>query len=230
LSKRHGEVSLAWYRDAGFLPEALANYLAQLGWSPGGDREFFERDLLLAEFDVRRVSKNPARFDVKKLEALNGEWIRSLSPEELAERVLPVLTGAGLTVDPELLLAAAPLISERMKRLTEADDLLHFLFVDEGSFAIEEEAAAKSLGEGSAAVLRAAHERLSALDGWELEEIEPAVWGIGELLAIGRKRVATPLRAAITGRTQSPPLFESMHLLGRERTLRRIELAVTLAG
>jgi glutamyl-tRNA synthetase len=230
LSKRHGEVSLAWYRDAGFLPEALANYLAQLGWSPGGDREFFGRDLLLAEFDVRRVSKNPARFDVKKLEALNGEWIRSLSDESLAARVTPVLVDAGLTVDPALLAAAVPLIRERMARLTEARDLLHFLFVDEALFEVEEVALAKGLGEGSGAVLRAAHERLSALDGWDAEALEPVIWGIGEDLGLNRKRTATPLRVAVTGRTMSPPLFESMHLLGRERTLKRLLSAAALAG
>jgi glutamyl-tRNA synthetase len=230
LSKRHGEVSLAWYRDAGFLPEALANYLAQLGWSPGGDREFFGRDLLLAEFDVRRVSKNPARFDVKKLEALNGEWIRSLSDESLAARVTPVLVDAGLTVDPALLAAAVPLIRERMARLTEARDLLHFLFVDEALFEVEEVALAKGLGEGSGAVLRAAHERLSALDGWDAEALEPVIWGIGEDLGLNRKRTATPLRVAVTGRMMSPPLFESMHLLGRERTLKRLLSAAALAG
>ena len=231
LSKRHGEVSLAWYRSAGFLPEALANYLAQLGWSPGGDREFFGRDLLLAEFDVRRVSKNPARFDVKKLEALNGDWIRSLTDEELAARVAPFLAAAGLEdLDVALLAAAVPLIKIRMNRLTEAPELLHFLFVDEALFEVEEAAIAKGLGEGSGAVLRAAHERLSALDEWSLESIEPAVWGIGELLGLNRKKTATPLRVAVTGRLISPPLFESMQLLGRERTLKRIELAAALAG
>jgi glutamyl-tRNA synthetase len=230
LSKRHGEVSLAWYRHAGFLPEALANYLAQLGWSPGGDREFFGRDLLLAEFDVGRVSKNPARFDLKKLEALNGEWIRSLSDESLAARVTPVLTEAGLTVDPALLAAAVPLIRERMARLTEAAELLHFLFVDEALFGVEEVAVAKGLGEGSGAVLRAAHERLSALDVWDVEALESVTWGIGEQLGLNRKRTATPLRVAVTGRMMSPPLFESMHLLGRERTLQRIQLAAALAG
>jgi glutamyl-tRNA synthetase len=231
LSKRHGEVSLAWYRAAGFLPEALANYLAQLGWSPGGDREFFGRDLLLAEFDVRRVSKNPARFDIKKLEALNGDWIRSLTDEELAERVTPFMTQSGLDhVDAGLLAAAVPLIKIRMNRLTEAPELLHFLFVDEEVFEIEEASAAKGLGEGSGAVLRAAHERLSALEEWNLEAIEPAVWGIVELLGLSRKKTATPLRVAVTGRLISPPLFESMHLLGRERTLKRLLSAAELAG
>jgi glutamyl-tRNA synthetase len=202
-----------------------------LGWSPGGDREFFGRDVLLAEFDVGRVSRNPARFDLKKLEALNGDWIRSLTDAELAAEVAPVLAEAGLTdVDLQLLAAAIPLIKERMNRVTEAAGLLHFLFVPEAEFAVEEAAAAKGLGEGSGAVLRVALARLSALTEWTTEALEPAVWGIGEQLGLNRKRTATPIRVAVTGRTISPPLFESMHLLGRERTLSRVERAIELAG
>ncbi len=231
LSKRNGEVSIAWYRRAGFLAEGLSNYLTLLGWSPGGDREFFGREVLLEEFDVRRVSKNPARFDLKKLEALNGDWIRALSPEELVARVAPVLAAAGLhEVDAAALAAAVPLIRERMNRLTEAAELLHFLFVDEAAFAIEEAAATKGLGEGSGAVLRAASERLSALTEWTTAAIEPAVWGIGEALGLNRKRTATPLRVAVTGRMISPPLFESMELLGRERTLGRMARAAGPGG
>jgi glutamyl-tRNA synthetase len=231
LSKRHGEVSLAWYRGQGFLPEALANYLSLLGWSPGEDREFFGEDVLLAEFDVRRVSRNPARFDIRKLQALNGDWIRSLSVEDLAARIAPVLENAGLSdIDRSTLIAVVPLIQIRMNQLTEAAELLHFLFVDEDRFAVEEAAAAKGLGEGAGAILRIAHERLGALPEWTAAAIEPLVWGIGEELGLNKKRTATPLRVAVTGRTISPPLFESMELLGRERTLRRIEQAIGIAG
>jgi glutamyl-tRNA synthetase len=231
LSKRHGEVSLAAYRGAGYLPEALANYLSLLGWSPGGDREFFGEDVLLAEFDVTRVSRNPARFDVRKLQALNGDWIRSLSAEDLAARIAPFFESAGLTgIDLAALTAVVPLIQIRMNQLTEAPELLHFYFVDEAGFAVEEAAVAKGLGQGAGAVLRIAHERLGALPEWAAAAIEPTVWGIGEELGLGKKKVATPLRAAVTGRMISPPLFESMELLGRERTLRRIEQAIGLAG
>ncbi len=230
LSKRNGEVSIAWYRRAGFLSEGLGNYLALLGWSPGGDREFFGRELLLSEFDVSRVSKNPARFDLKKLDAVNGDWIRSLSESELAERIAPVLADAGLKVDADQLAAVVPLVQIRMNRLTEAAELLHFLFVDEAAFAIEEAAATKGLGEGSGAVLRAAQERLSAVQDWSAAALEPVIWGIGEDLGLNRKRTATPLRVALTGRMMSPPLFESMELLGRERTLTRIARAIGTAG
>ena len=118
-----------------------------------------------------------------------------------------------------------------MNRLTEAAELLHFLFVAEDKFAIEEDAAAKGLGEGSGAVLRAASERLHALSGWSAELIEPQIWEIGELLGLKKARTATPLRVAVTGRTRSPPLFESMSSSGRERTLRAESIgAVGLAG
>ena len=117
-----------------------------------------------------------------------------------------------------------------MNQLTEAPELLHFLFVDEDKFAIEEAAAAKGLGEGAGAVLRIASERLHALEDWTAELIEPLVWAIGEELGLNKKRTATPLRVAVTGRTISPPLFESMEVLGRERTLRRIDQAAGIAG
>ncbi len=230
LSKRNGEVSIAWYRRAGFLPEGLGNYLALLGWSPGGDREFFGRDVLLSEFDVRRVSKNPARFDVKKLDALNGDWIRALPEPDLQQRIAPLLTEAGLGYGEAQLAAAIPLIQTRMNRLVDAVDLLRFLFVPEDEFAIEEAAAARGLGEGSGAILRAAYERLSALHEWTAEAIEPVVWGIGEQLGINRRKTAAPIRVAVTGSMKSPPLFESMHLLGRERTLRRLEQAIARDG
>ena len=226
LSKRHGEVSLASYRAAGFLPEALANYLALLGWSPGGDREFFGEDVLLAEFDVRRVSSNPARFDIKKLEALNGDWIRSLTEIDLAARVAPVLANAGLTdVDGTALLAAVPLIQVRMNRLTEAAELLHFLFVDEAAIrhrgGRRGEGARRGVARGAAAASRAAAARLT---GWSAEaDRAPDLGDRRATRARTARRTATPLRVAVTGRMQSPPMFESMELLGRDRTLRRIE-------
>ena len=225
LSKRNGEVSIAWYRREGFLPEAMVNYLALLGWSPGGDREFFGVDVLRSEFDLSRVSRNPARFDLKKLEAINGDWIRSLTEEELAGRILPFLEDAGLDVDPELLAQAVPLIQTRMNRLTEAPGLLRFLFESEDEFAVEEAAATKGLGEGSGAVLLAMIEALEPLEEWTAASIEPVVWGVGEKLALNKRKTAAPVRVAVTGRLVSPPLFESMELLGRERCLARLRRA-----
>jgi glutamyl-tRNA synthetase len=225
LSKRNGEVSIAWYRREGFLPEAMVNYLALLGWSPGGDREFFGVDVLHTEFDLSRVSRNPARFDLKKLEAINGDWIRVLSEDDLGARITPVLLEAGITPDQSLLAKAIPLIQTRMARLTEAAGMLRFLFETEDEFAVEEAAAAKGLGEGSGAVLLAMIEALEPLEEWTVSTIEPVVWGVGEKLGLNKRKTAAPVRVAVTGRLVSPPLFESMELLGRDRCLGRLRRA-----
>jgi glutamyl-tRNA synthetase len=230
LSKRNGEVSIVWYRREGFLPEAMVNYLSLLGWSPGGDREFFGVDVLHTEFDLSRVSRNPARFDVKKLEAVNGDWIRHLSESDLAGRVAAQLEAAGVPVDADLLAQAIPLIQTRMNRLTEAPGLLRFLFESEEQFAVEEAAAGKGLGPGSRAVLLAMLDVLEPLAGWTVAEIEPAVWSVGETLGLNKRKTAAPVRVAVTGRLISPPLFESMELLGRERTLARLRRAADVAG
>jgi len=234
LSKRHGEVSVASYRRNGFLPEALVNYLSLLGWSPGGDRELFGTDVLTSEFDVTRVSRNPARFDVDKLRALNGDWIRSLSPDEFAARVRPFLGDTELddtaTADEDVLGRALPLIHTRIAQLTEAPGLLHFLFVDEAEFAVDEAAAAKALGEGAVGILRAVIESLEPVGDWVAAELEPAVWSVGEQLGLNKRKTAAPVRVAVTGSMISPPLFESMELLGRERTLGRLRRAADSAG
>jgi glutamyl-tRNA synthetase len=128
-------------------------------------------------------------------------------------------------VDPELLAKAVPLIQTRMNRLTEAPGLVRFLFESEDEFAVEEAAATKALGEGSGAVLLAVVEALEALDAWTAAEIEPAVWGVGETLGLNKRKTAAPVRVAVTGRLISPPLFESMELLGRERSLARLRRA-----
>jgi glutamyl-tRNA synthetase len=228
LSKRNGEVSIAWYREHGFLPEGMVNYLSLLGWSPGGDREVFDSRVLVAEFSVDRVSRNPARFDLRKLEALNGDHIRALDEAELARRLAPVLAGAGLSASSALLRAAVPLVQTRMSRLTEAIDLLRFLFVDEGDFEIEEPARAKALGDPAGGVLRAVGEAFGALSGWQAAALEITLWSVGERLGLNKRMVSAPVRVAVTGRTVSPPLFESMVLLGRERTLARLAAAVAV--
>ena len=225
LSKRNGEVSIAWYRREGFLPEAMVNYLALLGWSPGGDREFFGVDVLHTEFDLSRVSRNPARFDLRKLEAINGDWIRLLAEDDLAARVTPVLSEAGIRVDAELLAKAIPLVQTRMARLTEAPGMLRFLFESEDEFAIEEAAANKALKEGSRAILLSVLEAVEALDDWTAAALEPTVFGGGEKLGLNKRKTAAPVRVAITGRLVSPPLFESMELLGRARCLGRLRQA-----
>jgi glutamyl-tRNA synthetase len=233
LSKRNGEVSIAYYRRNGFLPEAMVNYLALLGWSlPGSETEVFTVAELVAAFDVTRVSKNPARFDLKKLEAINGEHIRRLSEGDLAARLLPLLQDAGVLPDVvpedqhELLRRAIPLIQTRLARLTDAPDLLRFLFAGE-AFEVDGAAAAKSLLGETLGSLDAAIGALSALDEWVAAAIEAALRAaLVDGLGLKPKHAFGPLRVAVTGRTVSPPLFESMELLGRDVTLGRLRAAI----
>ncbi len=231
LSKRNGEVSIAWYRRNGFLPEAMINYLALLGWSLDAEREIFTVAELVAAFDVTRVSKNPARFDVRKLEALNGDHIRLLSEGDLAARLVPVLQDGGVLPDQpseaqhELLREAIPLVQTRLTRLTEAPDMLGFLFADE--LVVDPAAAAKTLLGEVAPVLVAGNDALSGLDGWNAADIEAALRAaLVDGMGLKPKHAFAPLRVAVTGRTVSPPLFESMELLGRDRTLTRLHDAI----
>jgi glutamyl-tRNA synthetase len=233
LSKRNGEVSIAWYRRNGFLPEAMLNYLAMLGWSmPGCDDEVFTVQEMVAAFDVTRVSKNPARFDLKKLEAINGEHIRRISEGDLAARLLPVLQDAGVLPDvvPEdqhvLLRQAIPLVQTRLARLTEAPDLLGFLFAGD-DFRVDGAAAAKTLLGETLGSLDAAAAALRSLSSWDAAAIEAALRAaLVDGLGLKPKHAFGPLRVAVTGRTISPPLFESMELLGRDVTLTRLRAAI----
>lgn len=235
LSKRNGVVSVNWYRDQGFLPEAMNNYLALLGWSPGGNRELFTLQDMVAEFDLARVNKNAAQFDARKLEAINGDKIRGLSSGDFVSRLVPFMSG--LLADPptsdqgKLLDAAAPLIQERIGKLTEAPGMLGFLFVPEAEFSVDAGDAAKVLTADAAPVLKAAADALREVAAWSAPEIEQALraalvdgLGLKPRLAFG------PVRVAVTGRRVSPPLFESIELLGKERTARRLDAALALVS
>jgi glutamyl-tRNA synthetase len=234
LSKRHGAVTITWYRQHGFLPEAMCNYLALLGWSLGeGDREEFTLAEMAEHFTLERVNKNPARFDVKKLEAINGDWIRRLTADDLAARITPFLQTAGLAADPPteqdqlVIRGGAPLVQERMTRLTEAVEMLGFLLVDDRHFSVEPEAASRLLTAESRPVLDAALTALDKLDRWESGEIEAALRAaLVERLGLRPKHAFGPVRVAVTGRRVSPPLFESLELLGRDRAIRRLRAAV----
>jgi glutamyl-tRNA synthetase len=233
LGKRYGAASISYYRDEGFLPEAICNYLALLGWSPGDNRESFTLAEMAAEFDLARVNKNAARFDVQKLESINGDKIRALDPAEFVRRIMPFLQRAGLIADPpsaaqaELVNAAAPLIQGRISKLTEAVGMLGFLLVDEADFALDPDDAAKFLTPDAAPVLRAAHGALAATSPWTAGDIQAALEA-ALVEGMGLKRKAAfggALRVAITGRRVGPPLFESIELLGRETTLARLKQA-----
>ena len=231
LSKRNGEVSIAWYRDKGFLPEAICNYLALLGWSPGDDRENVTMKELTELFTVEKVHSSPARFDMKKLEAINGDKIRALTIDEFLDWSLPFLTKAGVitgTADEiALVKLALPLIQERIIMLSEVSAMLKFLFVK--NFAVEADSVAKITDDASKQVLQRSLKELEPLATWKHESIEAALrsslieeMGLKPRIAFGAVRIAT------TGSTISPPLFESMELLGKEASLARIRAGLEL--
>ena len=240
LSKRDPGASFSYYLKRGFLPEGLLNYLCLLGWSLGDDEEIFSMDQLVAAFDGTRISVNPARFDLKKCEAINAVHLRRLDPRDLAKRILPFLRDAGLLRggtgghladddEWELLLATIPLIQERMVVLGDAVGMVGFLFATDGEFAVDPDDAAKVLVADAKPVLDATLAALERLgpDEWTTTAIDQALREtLIEGLGLKPKNAFTPVRVAVTGRRVSPPLFESIELLGRDRTLARLRAAV----
>jgi glutamyl-tRNA synthetase len=231
LSKRNGEVSVNWYREAGFLPEAICNYLALLGWSPGEDRENITMQELTELFTVERVHSSPAKFDMKKLEAINGDKIRELTLEEFLDWSLPFLKKADVISGAEeeiaLVKAALPIIQERITKLSEIPGMLKFLFVKD--FAVEPDSIGKVTDAAAKAVLLRSIDELAPLNEWTHSVIE-AVLRSSLIEEMGLKpRVAFgSIRIAVTGSTISPPLFESMELLGKSACLERISSALAL--
>jgi glutamyl-tRNA synthetase len=221
LSKRDPESNLFHHRDRGFIPEGLINYLSLLGWSLSHDRDVFSIEEMTAAFDVVDVNPNPARFDLKKAESINGDHIRLLSTEELARRMEPYLGNLVQTeIDRTLLLKATPLVQERMQLLGEAPGLLSFLFLPDDDIEFDADAMPPA---DSAPILAAASAALEALDTWHTAEIEKTLRVVlVEGLGLKPRVAFGALRAAISGKRISPPLFESMELLGRESTLERI--------
>ena len=229
LSKRNGEVSIAWYRERGFLPEAICNYLALLGWSPGDDVENISMDQLVELFTIERVHSSPARFDMKKLEAINGDKIRALTVDELTNRILPFLKRdqviSGTPEEIAIVKSAVPIIQERIATLAEASSMLKFLFVKD--FKVEESELPKLKEPQAQEVLRKTLEVLEPLTEWNHVAIENALrtalldgMGLKPRIAFGSVRVA------VTGSHISPPLFESMELLGKERSIDRLKQGI----
>ncbi|MGH3472275.1 MAG: glutamate--tRNA ligase [Nocardioidaceae bacterium] len=231
LSKRDPESNLLGYRDRGFLPEGLINYLALLGWAIADDHDIFSLDEMVTAFDIDRVNPNPARFDLKKCEAINAVHLRALSHDELADRVVPYLRAAGLLGDAvtdeqrATLRAAAPLVQERMTTLGEAIDMLGFLFVADRDFHIDPGDAKQLAGEGTE-VVEQSYDVLSRLASWNTAGIESALrTRLVDELGLKPRNAFGPVRVAVTGRRISPPLFESLELLGRKRSLERLTAA-----
>jgi glutamyl-tRNA synthetase len=232
LSKRDPEFSLFHYRDRGFLPEGLLNYLALLGWSIAEDRDVFTMDEMIAAFDISKVNSNSARFDLKKAEAINGDHIRRLSASDFVERVIPYLVSAKILPEnpssEELaaLRVISPLVQERVTVLSDAATMVRFLFVPEEEFAPEPESAAKALGPDAAPVLDASIAALEGVSDWTTPAIEEALkTALIDGLGLKPRKAFAPVRVAATGRTVSPPLYESLEVLGRERSLARLRAA-----
>ena len=224
LSKRHGSTSVEAFREEGFLPEALMNYLALLGWSKDESTTFLSRDELVGSFDLSRVSSNPAAFDTDKLTWMNNHYIQTLDDDELAARCLPFLTGAGLLPDPVMLRAAMPAINTRMKTLTDAPNLLRFLFSDD--LAPNEKAAA-IIAKAPDGYLARVADALEVVEPWERDPIMAALDAVGASEGLNRSKAFEPVRSATTGSNVSPPLPESLALLGREATVARLRAAAT---
>jgi glutamyl-tRNA synthetase len=233
LSKRDPEAHALAYREQGFVPEGLLNYLALLGWAISGDRDVFSMAEMIEAFDIKDVNPTPARFDLKKAEAINTAQLRLLPIEEITHRVLPFLKAAGVVGDPvhdadaQLLELAMPLVGERINKLTEAPEMLGFLFVDEADFTRDEADVAKLLDETGRGVVQASYDALSGLHEWSTASIEEALRvALIEGMELKPRVAFGPVRVAVTGRRVSPPLFESMELLGRERSLARLRSAL----
>jgi glutamyl-tRNA synthetase len=231
LSKRDPQANLFHHRDRGFIPEGLLNYLALLGWGLSADQDIFTMDELAAAFDVKNVNPNPARFDQKKADAINAAHIRLLSAEDFKSRLLPYLQSAGvvgatLTASEQSILdAAAPLIQERLVVLSEAPDLLSFLFKTADQISIDTDAL-DGMPENVADVLSSA---IAALQGigendFKTEPVQAALnHALIEVLGLKPRFAFGPLRTGISGRRISPPLFESMEILGKTETIARLE-------
>lgn len=231
LSKRDPESNLFNHRDNGIIPEGMLNYLSLLGWSLSADEDIFTMEQLIANFDVADVKPNPARFDQKKLAAINADHIRLLALEDFTARLRSYLEEyKGFPADyPEDKFAfAAELVQTRIKMLSDAEGLLRFLVTEDADLVLDEKAAKKNLKEDAVEVLAAAIEELEAIDESEFAtaKIEAALQGrLIEAMELKPRKAYGALRVAISGAAVSPPLFESMELLGKESTLARLRAA-----
>jgi glutamyl-tRNA synthetase len=230
LSKRRGAVAIGEYRRQGYLPEAIVNYIALLGWATEDERELLGSKELIAAFDLSRISRTPSTFDPDKLAWMNAQWIKRLSVEERTERLLPILREEGLIEgdldEPRLnwLRSVVALIDDRLKTLRDVAEFDWFFLASDVVY--DKIAVSKVLTKpGAEDILAGLHERLSNLTEFTEEAIELAIRSLAEEMGLGAGKVIQPLRVAVTGKTASPGMFETLALLGRDRTLARIQKA-----
>ncbi len=214
LSKRHGAVGVDEFRDAGYLPEAMVNFLALLGWAPDGETTIMSRDELVERFSLERVSQSPAQFDYAKLDWMNGVYLRALPLDEFAHRLVLWLGEHGYDWDAELVRRSAPLVQEKISRFGEFPGFAGFLFQEVDASV-----------DGDSDVVLAARDALASVDPFTADAIEAALRAVLEGLGLKPRQGFEPIRVAVTGSTVSPGLFESIELLGRETTLARLTAA-----
>ena len=219
LSKRHGAISVDEFRDAGYVPEALLNFLALLGWAPDGETTIMSRDELVERFSLERVGSSPATFDYAKLDWMNGVYLRTFSPEEYAERLVAYLREQGIDWPEEGVRAAAPIVQEKIARLDEFAGFAGFLFDD-----VEPDPALLD-----ARILAAAESALHGVEPWEAAAIEATLKKLCDDLGEKPRTVYLPIRVAVTGSRVSPGLYESLELLGKETSLARIRAGATVS-
>jgi len=226
LSKRHGPTGIEAFQEAGYLPEALINYLALCGWSPGTDEEIFSLDELVERFELDRVSPAGGIFDHDKLDWFNGIYIRKMVPAELAQRMRPFLGDAADRVSDEQLEAIAALLQDRLRTLSEAPDLSGFFLTDEVDYdpallvqrGVTPEQTAEALSRGA--------DLAANVEPFAADALEPPYRELADALGLKAGQLFMSIRIAVTGKTATPPLFQTMEVLGRERSVRRLQTAV----
>jgi glutamyl-tRNA synthetase len=231
LSKRHGAVSITQYRDQGYLPEAMVNFLALLGWSLDDRTEILSRQELIENFSLERISRTAAIFNRDKLSWMNGVYIRSLTPDGFFEAVQPYLmmdiaAGKALISSEEYVRAVLPLIQERARTLAEVTELAQFFFIDQLDYEPSLLIGEKMSPQSAIQALTAAQQRLSQLTEFDANSLEGVLRPLATELGLKTGQLFGTLRVAVTGRTAAPPLFQTMAVLGKERCLRRIEAAL----
>jgi glutamyl-tRNA synthetase len=221
LSKRHGSVTVDEFRHAGYYAPALLNFLALLGWSYDDKTTIMSRDELVERFSLDRVVSSPATFDYQKLDWLNGMYLRALSPDEYAGELVRFLRDEGHDWDEKLIRRAAPIVQEKIERFGQFPDFAGFLFRE-----VDPDPALLN----GAAVVTAARDELERVEPFAASEIEAALRGLAERLQLSPRKAFEPIRIAVTGSKVSPGLFESLELLGKEETLRRLSVAADRAA
>ena len=231
LSKRHGDVSVLQYRDMGYLPEAMFNFLSLLGWSLDDHTEILSREDLIQHFSIDRIVKSGAIFNLEKLTWMNGMYIRNLSDKDLVSRILQVLDDSlakevPRPISEDYVSAITPLVQERLKTMTEVPQLMDFFFLEELEYPPEDLVQKGMDRESTTRALESTLQRVTGLDAWSTESLEGELRPLAEELNIKTGQLFGAIRVAVTGRKAAPPLFETMAVLGRDKSLYRLQKSV----